>query len=104
MLDPRLHALGRAGAASARRAPLDHHRATLLDVGYSAEHVGALADRDAPCWTALERAVLALADAVVCDDAVLSDADADTLNEHLDDDEILALAVAAGSQRQPASA
>lgn len=104
MRDPALSALARARASWVRGVAIDDHRAALRDAGFDDERVDAVADLDAPCWTSLHRAVMALADAVALDDVVLSDLDADVLDEHLDDADVLALAVAVGVERQPTRA
>jgi hypothetical protein len=99
-VDLRLLLLGRARAGWARASSqaCAAYEAPMRRAGFTEAQIGAVAARSIRwCWSPLELAVLALADAVVLDDGCIPDAVADELNAHFSDDEVLALALAISS-------
>jgi alkylhydroperoxidase family enzyme len=93
-LDPVLRELGqcRAGWARGSRFVFSQHCKSLRGLGVPEEKIAAIpAWSAAGCWTPLERAVLAHADALVLDGGRVPDAVVEALREGLDDEQILLL-------------
>ena len=93
-LDPRLRELGmtRAGWARGSRFVFSQHCRSCREVGVSEEQISAIpAWSTAECFSPIERAVLAYADALVLGGGRVSDATFGALREELSDEEILEL-------------
>jgi alkylhydroperoxidase family enzyme len=93
-LDPRLRELGqcRAGWARGSTFVFSQHCKVMRGIGFTEEQIEAIpAWSVADCWSPLERAVLALADALVLDGGRVPDAVMAALQAELDDRQILAL-------------
>jgi len=93
-LDPMLRELGqlRAGFAVGSRFVFSQHCKQAREVGLGEAKIAAVPYwQVADCYTAVERAVLALADALALDRGRTSDAVFDVLKAHLGDEAILEL-------------
>lgn len=93
-LSPKLRELGqiRAGWSVGSQFVFSQHCKACRDVGFSDEQVAAIpAWSVADCWSPVERAVLAYADALVLQHGRVPDGVFDALREHLSDEEILEL-------------
>jgi alkylhydroperoxidase family enzyme len=93
-LDPRLRELGqtRAGWARASSFVFSQHCKAARGAGLPEEKIAAIpAWQVAPCFTPLERAVLAYTDALVYDGGRVAEGVFAALKEHLSDAEILEL-------------
>jgi len=93
-LDPKLRELGqtRVGWARGSQFVFSQHCKSLRALGASEEQIAAIpAWSVADCFSAVERAVLAYADALVYDGGRVADDVFAALREHLSDEEILEL-------------
>ena len=93
-LDPRLRELGqtRAGYARGSRFVFSQHVKACREVGLTDEQIAAIpAWSVAECFTPIERAVLAYADALVLEGGRVPDAVFDALRAALSEEEILEL-------------
>ena len=93
-LDPRLRELGqvRAGWARGSTFVFSQHCKAMRSLGFTEEQIEAIpAWEVADCFSPIERAVLAYADALVLGGGRVPDATFDALRAELDDRQILAL-------------
>ena len=94
VLDRRLRELGqcRAGWARGSQFVFSQHCKAMRSAGFSEEQVEAIPfGPGAPCWTPIERAVLAYTDCLVYDGGRVPDAIFAALREELSDEQILYL-------------
>jgi len=91
-LDPKFRELGqlRAGWARASLFVYSQHCKAARGVGLSEDKIANIAHwQTAPCYSDVERALLAYADALVLDGGRVADGVFDALRSHLSDEEIL---------------
>src|SRR3954463_3956733 len=94
VLDPKLRELGqcRAGWARGSQFVFSQHCKAMRSAGFTEEQVEAIPfGPGAPCWSPLERAVLAYTDCLVYDGGRVPDSVFDALKEELSDEQILYL-------------
>ena len=99
LLDPKLRELGqiRAGWACGSKFVFSQHCKAARDCGFTDEQVDAIpAWQVATCFSPVERAVLAYADAMAYDHGRVPDDVFAALQEHLSDEEILELTYVTG--------
>jgi alkylhydroperoxidase family enzyme len=94
VLDPKLRELGqcRAGWARGSQFVFSQHCKAMRSVGFTEEQVRAIPfGPGAPCWSPIERAVLAYTDCLVYDGGRVPDSVFEALRAELSDEQILYL-------------